>query len=66
MEQASQLLSSLLTGMRRHTAEGITSSRIDSLLTLAERLLRILTILLAVSGGAGDGEQCPSHARSSE
>lgn len=48
-------LSSLLSGMRRHTAEGITSSRIDSLLTLTERLLRIFTILLAVlavSGGA--------------
>ena len=49
MEQSRELLSSLVTGIRRVTVEGgITSSAIDSLLTLAERLLRVFVLLLAV------------------
>ena len=48
MEQATELLSSLVTGIRRVLVDGgITSSAIDSLLTLAERLLRVFVLLLA-------------------
>ena len=44
------LLTSLITGIRRATVEGdIMYSTIDSLLTLAERLLRVFVILLTVS-----------------
>ena len=44
------LLTSLITGIRRATVEGdITYSTIDSLLTLAECLLGVFVILLAVS-----------------
>ena len=44
------LLMSLLTGIRRATVEDdITYTTVDSLLTLAERLLRVFVILLGVS-----------------
>ena len=50
MEESSVLLTSLITGIRRSTVEdNITYTTVDSLLTLAERLLRVFVILLAVS-----------------
>ena len=49
MEAVSGLLSSLITGIRRAILEGVTASTIDRLLTLADRLLRIFVMLLAVS-----------------
>ena len=49
MDEWRILLSSLITGMCRAVLEGVTASKIDSLLALAERLLRIFVMLLALS-----------------
>lgn len=38
MDQSRGLLSSLIMGVRRAVTEGVTAMRIDSLLTLVERL----------------------------
>ena len=49
MDQFRGLLSSLIMGRRRAMTEGVIAVRIDSLLTLAERLLRMFVMLLALS-----------------
>ena len=49
MDESRGLLSSLVTGIRRASLEGVTAQKVDSLLTLAERLLRMFVMLLAVS-----------------
>ena len=49
MDQSRGLLSSLIMGVRRAVTEGVTAMKIDSLLTLAERLLRMFVMLLALS-----------------
>ena len=50
MEESTELLSTLVTRIRRVTVEGgISTSTIDSLLTLAERLLRVFVLLSAVA-----------------
>ena len=54
MDQSRGLLSSLIMGVRRAVTEGVTAMKIDSLLTLAERLLRMFVMLLALSS---DGRQ---------
>ena len=49
MDESRGLLSSLIMGVRRAVTEGVTAIRVDWLLTLAERLLRMFVMLLALS-----------------
>lgn len=49
MDESRGLLSSLIMGIRRAVTEGVSAMRVDLLLTLAEILLRMFVMLLALS-----------------
>ena len=49
MDQSRGLLLSLIMEVHRAVTVGVTAVRIDLLLTLAERLLRMFVMLLALS-----------------